>query len=60
MQMNLNCREFQRIINDNSEEEPEAPRVRDTVAKKRYSEEKIKLYPLGQMNTIFGTRDHPR
>ena len=39
MQLNLACRSFRRTSNDSSEEEPEAPRVRDTVAKEKVSEE---------------------
>ena len=39
MQMNLTYRTFQRTSNDSSEEEPEASRVKDTMAKERASEE---------------------
>ena len=39
MQLNLTCRSFRRIGNDSSEDELEASRVRDTVAKERASEE---------------------
>ena len=39
MQMNLTCRTCQRTSNDSSEEEPEASRVKDTMAKERASEE---------------------
>ena len=39
MQMNLTCRSCQRISNDISEEEPEASRVKDTMAKERASKE---------------------
>ena len=39
MQLNLTCRSFRRTSNDISEEEPEASRVKDTVAKERASEE---------------------
>ena len=39
MQLNLTCRSFQRTSNDSSEEEPEYPWVRDTVAKERSLEE---------------------
>ena len=39
MQLNLTCRSFQRTSNDNSKEEPEAPWVKDTMAKERASEE---------------------
>ena len=39
MQLNLTCRSFQRTSNDSSEEEPEAPQVKDTVTKERDSEE---------------------
>ena len=37
MQLNLTCRSFQRTSNDISEEEPETSRVKDTIAKERYS-----------------------
>ena len=47
IQLNLTFRLFQRTSKDNSNEEREALQVRDTVAKKRYSEENIKLDPLG-------------
>ena len=39
MQLNLNCRSFLRTSSDSAEEEPEAPRVRDTMEKERDSEE---------------------
>ena len=39
MQLNLTCRSFQRTSNDNSEEEPEASWVKDTMEKERASEE---------------------
>ena len=38
MQLKLNCRSFQSTSNDNSEEEPEASRVKDTMEKERASE----------------------
>ena len=37
--MNLTYRSCQRTSNDSSEEEPEASRVKDTIAKERASEE---------------------
>ena len=39
MQLNLTSRSFQRTTNNNSEEELEASRVKDTIAKERASEE---------------------
>ena len=39
IKMNLTCRSFQRTSNDNSKEEPEASRVKDTIAKERDSKE---------------------
>ena len=39
MQLKLTCRLFLRTSDDSSEEEPEAPRVRDTVAEEIFSEE---------------------
>ena len=39
MQMNLSFRSFQITSNDSSEEEPEASRVKDTIAKERDSKE---------------------
>ena len=39
IQMNLTCRSFQRTSNYSSKEEPEASRVKDTIAKERASEE---------------------
>ena len=39
MQLNLTCRSFRRTSNDSLEEEPEAFRVRDTMAKERDLEE---------------------
>ena len=39
MQLKVTCKSFQRTSNDSSEEEREAPRVRDTVEKERASEE---------------------
>ena len=38
MEMNLTCRSFQRTSDDSLEEEPEASRVKDTMAKERDSE----------------------
>ena len=37
IKMNLTCRSFQRTSNDNSKEEPEDSRVKDTIAKERDS-----------------------
>ena len=37
--MNLTCISFQRTRNDNSKEEPEASRVKDTIVKERVSKE---------------------
>ena len=39
MQMKLTFRSFQRTSNESSQEEPEASRVKDTIAKERASEE---------------------
>ena len=39
MQMNLNCKSFQRTSNDSAEEEPEASQVKDTMVKEITSEE---------------------
>ena len=39
MQLKLTCRSFQRTTNGISEEEPEASRFKDTIAKERASEE---------------------
>ena len=39
MQLNLTCRSFRRTSNNSSEEELEAPWVRDTVTKERALEE---------------------
>ena len=39
MKINLTCRSYQRTSNDNSEEEHEASRVKDAMAKERASAE---------------------